>query len=137
MLVNDVSVEAHTIGLWDSIADSARKMRVESVGCLVVVNSGKVVGLISERDIALGCPVEGHNPWDCKVYKHMKIQSATVSPRMNTSMVTIAMMDHDTDCMPVVDNGKLVGVVMSEDIAAANERQFAYDSEVFSLAGAD
>lgn len=135
MLVGEILVEAQTVEMRETIADAAQKMRSTSVGCLIVLNSGEVVGVLTERNIALGCPVEGHISWECQVYQHMTIQSVTAHPRMDASSATIIMMDNETDCLPVLENGKLVGLVCTEDISASNDRQFAYESEMLSLSG--
>ena len=129
MLVDEIMTEAVQIDLRDSIAEAALKMRMAGVGCLVVVNDGVSIGIITERDVALGCPVDGHVPWDCQVFRHMTIQADTAYPSMDTSSATIIMMDNDSSYLPVVEEGSLRGLVSSEDISRATERESAYESE--------
>lgn len=126
MLVEDVMNEAETIGVSDTIADAAIKMRQAAVGCLVVLSEGAAVGLITERDVALGCPVDGHIPWECRVFRHMSIQTEHAEPGMDTESATILMMDTETDQLPVLEFGMICGIVSSEDISHATERESAY-----------
>ena len=127
MLVSDVMSEAATIELNDSIADAAQKMYETGAECLVVVNDGSVIGIITERDVALGCPVDGHIPWECHVFRHMTIQAKTAYLNMDTGTATIIMMDSESDCLPVVEDDQLVGIVHSEEISRETEREFAYE----------
>ncbi len=65
--------DAYSVGLDTSIADAALLMKSTGASCLVVTKNEKIEGIITDRDMALGCLVEGHISWKCPVYKHMAL----------------------------------------------------------------
>ena len=54
--------DIYSIGLEHSISFAVQKMRETNAECLVVVNGRVVTGVITGRDMALGCLVDGHDP---------------------------------------------------------------------------
>jgi CBS domain-containing protein len=112
-----------SISLEDDIATAAGMMRDTDSSELVVLSGTKIVGVISERDITRGCVVEGHTAWQCSVYRHMTIQDAVISPDTHIGNAAIMMIDGDLSFLPVAEDGRLLGLVSSNDIFQAVDRE--------------
>jgi signal-transduction protein with cAMP-binding, CBS, and nucleotidyltransferase domain len=117
--------EPHAVGVETSISDAAQLMKSTGASCLVVMRDNKVEGIITDRDMALGCLVDGHVSWKCQVYKHMTLQRQTVSPSLHFGDASIMMIDRDMDHLPVMEDGQLVGLISSGQLFQAIDREMA------------
>jgi CBS domain-containing protein len=116
MEVNDVTRRnVATIGPDESLGSAALKMRKASMGCLVVTRAEEVVGTITGRDVA-GCLSLGHTPSACLVSRHVGTPAIVAPPTMDIFDACRIMVDQGVQCLPVVDDGKLVGIVSLSDI---------------------
>lgn len=119
MMTNEVSV----VDLATSVADAARMMREQNTGCLIVAEEGALAGIITERDMVLGCLIDGHTSWKCEVYRHMTILTEAASPAMDIGEALLVMMEREVSHLPVVDGGgRIVGMLFAEDLARAIEQ---------------
>tara|TARA_Y100000031_G_scaffold25178_1_gene27021 strand:+ start:1493 stop:1891 length:399 start_codon:yes stop_codon:yes gene_type:complete len=114
--------DAYSVGLDTSIADAAQLIKRTGANCLVVTENDKIEGIITDRDMALGCLVDGHTSWKCSVYRHMTLQHLTTSPDVHFADASIMMIDRDLEHLPVVDDGELVGLLSSEELLGAVDR---------------
>jgi CBS domain-containing protein len=121
--VSDVMLtDVQVIGLETSVADAAQLMREANTGCLVIMEGGSLAGIITERDMVLGCLVDGHISWNCKVYRHMTILTEGAYPNMSIGDAAITMLDKEVNFLPVVEDGNVLGLVFVEDSYRAIER---------------
>lgn len=115
-----MSSTVRTVTAHDSVADAARIMRASDVGMLPVVDdpsSMHLVGVITDRDIAVRCVADGHEP-TCRVGTHMtSTKLATVGPDSGEDEVIAKMEVHQVRRLPVVEMERLVGVIAQADIA--------------------
>jgi CBS domain-containing protein len=105
----------------DSIRRAAELMREVSVGALPVVENVAtrvLVGIITDRDIAIRCTAEGHSP-TCQVGEHMtRMPLETVTPDVSVDVVIEKMERAQVRRIPVVDAGNvLVGMISQADLA--------------------
>lgn len=122
MNVSDVmSSDVHVIEMTDSVADAAQLMDKANTGCLVVVNEGALEGIITERDLVLGCLVEGHVSTRCKVTQHMNSVTESAHPYMDMGNAAIMMLDDEISFLPVIEGNQVVGLVFAEDVSRAIE----------------
>ncbi len=127
MITGDITTEnAPTIGLEDSIAVAARSMKSANSNLVVVLQDDKVVGILTERDIALGCPVEGHLSWQCEVFRHMTIQPDIIGRDADIIDAAILMIEKGLDYLPVVSGNEVVGALTSNDVFEARETEASY-----------
>ena len=102
------------------VADVARIMLEENTGCVAVTDGDSLAGMITERDMVLGCLIDGHVSWNCEAFRHMTILEHAGTPEMDVGDALLSMMDMEVSCMPVVaQNGRLIGMVHSEDLTRA------------------
>jgi CBS domain-containing protein len=102
----------------DSVSDAARIMRDLGVGALPIRGEdGSLCGMITDRDIAVGCVAEGRDPEEMTVGQLARDQVWTVGADETVSSALRAMTLHGVRRLPVVDGMNLVGVLSQADIA--------------------
>lgn len=105
----------------DPVWKAAEIMRYEDIGGVPVVSdkvTSRLVGLITDRDIAVRCNARRHGP-GCLVLVHMTPQPLhTVHPDSDVNEVVGKMEAAEVRRIPVVDDrGNLVGIVAERDLA--------------------
>jgi len=110
--------EVITISPKDSIAQAAKLMSSNRVGCLVVIQDKTPIGIITERDILTKVVGLDLKPSKVLVGEVMSSPPVTVNPDTSVSEAARLMRKHDIRRLPVVNEGKLVGIVTASDLAS-------------------
>lgn len=119
--VKDVmSKNVKTISPSMSMAEAAKLMKKNRIGSLVVVEGSKPVGIITERDLAYKIIAEERGV-DTKVREAMTKDLKTIAPEKSIKEAAKLMAAHVIRRLPVVEGGKLVGLVSIEDIMRAEK----------------
>jgi CBS-domain-containing membrane protein len=114
---NIMTSKVTSTGPDDSIAHAARLMADEDVGVLPVVDGGKVVGIVTDRDIAVRGVAEG-TPVQALVGRIMSRDVITCSPEDELEDVLEIMSNEQVRRLPVCESeGKLVGIFALADAA--------------------
>ena len=101
----------------DSIGHAARQMAEQDVGALPIVDGGRVIGMVTDRDIAVR-GVAGRTPAEAPVRQIMTEDVTTCSPDDNLESALELMSNEQVRRLPVCDpDGKLVGIVTLADAA--------------------
>ncbi|MFH7818830.1 CBS domain-containing protein [Neobacillus thermocopriae] len=108
--------DVESCSLLDNVYEVAVKMKELNVGAIPIVDQDRLVGMITDRDIVIRCIAEKH-PASSKVQDIMSDQLITVSPDTTTREAAKLMAKHQIRRLPVVENGKLVGIVSLGDFA--------------------
>ena len=104
----------------DTVTETARLMQCHRVGSLIVVDSGgDVVGIITERDVIVGCIARDKAPDDVLVADIMTKDVVSACPGTSISVADELMATHGIRHLPVVDKGKAVGMISARDVIAA------------------
>ncbi|MFW6194995.1 MAG: cyclic nucleotide-binding/CBS domain-containing protein [Chloroflexota bacterium] len=112
-----------TIGAHQDIHVAAGRMREWNIGSLVVVTSqDEVDGIITPWDLAIGCMGAGHDPRECLVYHHMSSPAHTARPDTDTLEAAHIMAERRITRLPIVEHGKLVGIVTFSNLSRAMNR---------------
>jgi CBS domain-containing protein len=98
-----------------SIREAAQTMRDRGVSSLLVVRDGRLVGIVTDRDLRNRVLAEGRDPGDT-VSTVMTVDPVTSSPDDLAFEVLMEMVARNIHHVPVVDNGHLLGVVTSTDL---------------------
>src|SRR5256885_15178958 len=107
-----------TIDADKSVAYAAKMMRKEDVGLTPIVEGDKLVGMLTDRDIAIRVVAEGRDPGQVKVRDVASKQVVTIDPQQDLDEALRIMAKHQVRRLPVVEeDGKLVGVVAQADVA--------------------
>jgi len=113
----------------DMVSDVAQLMKDEDIGPVLIVddsNDGKrLVGIVTDRDLAIKVVGEGHDPQNTRVEDVMTESLVTVRASDDVQSAMQAMAQNQLRRIPVVDdNGQLVGIISQADVATRlNEPQ--------------
>ncbi|WLR53611.1 CBS domain-containing protein [Mesobacillus subterraneus] len=108
--------DVETCTLLDNVFEVAVKMKEWNVGSIPIVDNGKLVGMITDRDIVIRGIAEKHPP-SSKVETVMSGHLVTATPGMSTKDATRLMAEHQIRRLPIVEGDKLVGIVALGDFA--------------------
>ena len=101
----------------ESAVSVARRMRDQRVGSVVIVDSaGTPVAMVTDRDLTVRAFAEGADP-DSPVGEHASRPLVTGEPAMDLDEAAALMVQHRVRRLPVVDGGRLSGIVTLDDIA--------------------
>jgi CBS domain-containing protein len=107
-----------TIDADKSVAYAAKMMRDEDVGLAPIVEGDKLIGMLTDRDIAIRVVAEGRNPEQVTVREVASQQVVTIDPQQDLDEALRIMAKHQVRRLAVVEeDGKLVGVVAQADVA--------------------
>ncbi len=113
------------------LQEAVRKMNELKIGCLVVESRGEPVGIITERDI-LRLVENGRSPNDLMVKMIMSSSLEVIGEDQSIREAASLMQKDGIRRLPVVKDGKLVGIITSTDIIrAANEGMLAEKSLIY------
>jgi CBS domain-containing protein len=100
------------------VSYAAKMMRDENVGLAPIVDGDKLVGMVTDRDIAVRVVAEGKDPETTKVMDIASRELITIDPQQDLDEALHLMARHQVRRLPVVEeDGKLVGVVAQADVA--------------------
>jgi CBS domain-containing protein len=100
------------------VAYAAKMMRDEDVGMAPIVEGDRLVGVLTDRDIAVRVVAEGRNPEQVKVTEVASSDLVTLDPQQDLDEALRLMARHQVRRLPVVEeDGRLVGVVAQADVA--------------------
>jgi len=115
--------EPRSIGASASVVEAARLMREGHIGSLPVTEDERLVGMITDRDITTRVVAESAAPETTSVGDVYSRDLISVEPDHDLDEALELMARHQVRRLPVVENGRLVGVVAQADIALKdNER---------------
>ena len=113
--VKDImSRDVKTIGARATVLDAAKAMAKWKIGALVIVEGGSPVGIVTEGDISRTV-AEGSEPGRAPVAVG-KRQLVSVSPGERVEVAAKKMAEAGVKKLPVMEDGKLVGIVTQTDI---------------------
>ena len=100
-----------------SVRQIAELMRERNVGSVVLVEEdGTLAGFVTDRDLALGALTDGRDPGD-PVAAHASSPVVTAAPEMDVEQAAELMVRHGIRRLPVLDGGRLSGIVTLDDLA--------------------
>ena len=109
--------DPRTVEIGDSLIDAAREMREGDIGNVIVTDGGRVAGILTDRDIVVRAIAEGREPQSTRVGDVYSSGPRTVEPGESVEVAAQAMGENSIRRLPVVRDGKLVGVLSLGDLA--------------------
>jgi CBS domain-containing protein len=110
--------DPRTIDAEKPVAYAAKMMRDEDVGLAPIVEGDKLIGMLTDRDIAIRVVAEGKDPNQVTVREVASKQVVTIDPQQDLDEALRIMAKHQVRRLPVVEeDGRLVGVVAQADVA--------------------
>jgi CBS domain-containing protein len=122
--VRDAMTEnPRSIGASASVVEAARLMRDQHIGSLPITDDERLVGMITDRDIATRVVAEAADPETTMVGDVHSRDIISVEPDKDLEEALQLMARHQVRRLPVVENGRLVGIVAQADIALKENEQ--------------
>ena len=118
-LLESKAPEVFAIGPEQPVLDAIKLMAEKRIGALLVIQSGRLVGIISERDYARKVVLQGRASSDTPVRDIMTSQLVTVGPTDTTDHCMQLVTDKRIRHLPVVDGDAVLGVVSIGDLVKA------------------
>jgi len=105
-----------------SVADAARKMREEDIGAVVIEDERGAVCLVTDRDIAIRVVAESLDPKQTRLGDVCSRDIISASPDDDADRAVEMMRQRAIRRIPVVDAGRVVGIVSLGDLARNRDR---------------
>jgi CBS domain-containing protein len=118
MTSNPTTIETAT-----SAREAAQLMKTKDVGSLPIVEDGKLIGVVTDRDLTTRVLAEGKDT-QTQVGQIASKDVVTVDPQQSLEEAARLMAEHQIRRIPVVEeDGKLVGILAQADVAEAGHDQ--------------
>jgi CBS domain-containing protein len=118
-LLDSKGTAVYSIGPDNPVLDAIKTMAERRVGALLVMNGAELVGIVSERDYARKVILLGRSSGDTPVSQIMSSPVHTVTPKKSVEDCMRLMTQHRVRHLPVVEGGRVVGVISIGDLVKA------------------
>jgi len=127
----------HSVAPATSVFDAVRLMAEKNIGALLVVEDTKIVGICTERDYVRKFPVRGMSSNETRVRDIMATKVMYVRPDQTNEECMALMTNNRFRHLPVMDNGKLVGLISIGDLVndIISEQKFTINQLVHYITG--
>ncbi len=103
----------------DPVLEAIRQMADRHVGALLVMKGGELQGIVSERDYARKVILHGRSSAETPVWQIMSSPVTTVTPQATVQQCMQLMTDQRIRHLPVVDSGRVIGMISIGDLVKA------------------
>jgi len=115
--LKDIMVgEVVTIEANATVRKAVRLMNNREIGCLIVLQDGKPAGIVTERDMMKRVLVASRDPRAAEVGEIMSKPLLSMEPKKEIEDAVKLMFKHKIKKLPVIENGRLVGLVTLTDL---------------------
>lgn len=105
------------------VAEAAKLMRDRDTGDVLVTDDGKVLGIVTDRDVAIRAAASGDDPRAEPVRKYMSKHLVMGHPNWDIDRVAKTMSKHQIRRLPIVENGMLLGIISLGDVALRDKHK--------------
>src|SRR3954470_18338825 len=103
--------EVETITGGASVRDAVSRLGEKRIGALPVVEDGRIVGIVSERDVIYCLRDHGRDALDLRISQVMSSPALTVDSQTNVMSALALITERRIRHLPVVENGEIRGIV--------------------------
>jgi CBS domain-containing protein len=107
-----------------TVAAASRLMKEKRVGAILVVEAGRLAGIFTERDALFRVIAEGRSPDETKLAEVMTVNPRTIAPDRPFGHALHLMYEGEFRHVPVVENGRPLGMVSARDALGPDLKQF-------------
>ena len=111
----------YTVVPEQTVLSAAQYMKANNIGAVIVMRDGTLSGILSERDLLIKVTGPGVDPRDLSVSKIMSPSVTIVSPDESWDDCLVKMGTAHCRHLPVVDEGRLIGMISLRDILGVDE----------------
>ncbi|MBB1509801.1 CBS domain-containing protein [Tessaracoccus sp. Y36] len=101
----------------DTLVDAAKQLAQHDVGSMPVLENGRLVGVLTDRDIVVNGIAKGVDPASCSVRDVATRDVVCVDVDDDASVVAKVLADNQIRRVPVLDGDEVVGIVAQADVA--------------------
>ena len=124
--VNEVMThDPRTVDAGDTLAEAARVMREGDVGPVLVLDEGRVTGILTDRDIVVRAVADGRDPQSTTVREAYSSDLVSLTPDQDLDDAVRLMREHDVRRAPVVQDGRPAGILSLGDLAVERDSDSA------------
>ena len=110
-----------------TVASASRLMKQRRVGAILVLDKGRLAGIFTERDAVFRVIAEGRSPEATTLAEVMTPNPRTIGPDRPFGHALHLMYEGEFRHVPVVENGRPIGIVSTRDALGPDLRQFISD----------
>lgn len=107
----------------DTVAHVASMMRDRDIGDVLIVEDGKLSGIVTDRDLAVGALTDGIDPQHTPISRFMSLKVITGRPDWSMNKIARTMAHYQIRRLPIVQDDQLVGIISLADIARHENRK--------------
>ncbi len=107
------------------VTDVAATMRDRNIGSVVVLQDGKLHGIVTDRDLALQALTGKDDPFQAPINKYMSAPVITGEADWSLERVSDVMAKHQIRRLPIVEDGQLTGIISLGDVALHADKKQA------------
>jgi CBS domain-containing protein len=107
-----------------TVTAAARLMKEHRIGAILVIQEGRLAGIFTERDALFRVIAEGRNPAKTRVAEVMTANPRTIAPDRPFGHALHLMYEGEFRHVPVVENGRPIGIVSARDALGPDLQQF-------------
>jgi CBS domain-containing protein len=137
ILKSKADPSVHTVGPAASVFEAVQAMAQKNIGALLVIDAGRVVGIVTERDYARKIVLLDRSSKATPVRDIMSTRVMYVRPQHTSGECMALMTENRLRHLPVLDGDKLVGVVSIGDLVKdiISEQQFTIEQLEHYISG--
>ena len=107
-----------------TVAAASRLMKTRRIGAILVLDNGRLAGIFTERDALFRVIAEGRSPEATRLGEVMTVNPRTIAPDRPFGHALHLMYEGEFRHVPVVENGRPLGMVSARDALGPDLKQF-------------
>ena len=119
-----------TIDINETANNAANQMKENDISFLVIIENGKPVGVVSERDFVQKLCINNQNSSDVKISDIMSYKFRWVNPTTKIEYAIQKMLNNNIRRLLILDDEKLVGVITQTDLASYLREKLMIDGTI-------
>ncbi len=112
-----------------TVSKAAKLMAERKVGAVMVIDEQRLVGIFTERDAVFRVIARGLDSQTTRLADVMTTAPKTVAPDKSFGYALLTMHENGFRHLPVIENGRLIGVVSARDALDPDLEEFVYESK--------
>ncbi|MGA2691801.1 MAG: CBS domain-containing protein [Opitutaceae bacterium] len=116
-LIERKGSDVHAVASTITIAEAVAEMNKRRIGCIVVIDAGRIAGIFTERDVLLRVVGEDVNPKTTRVSEVMTKNVISITSDTTVEQTMVIFAEKKCRHLPVIDEGQLKGLVSIGDIS--------------------
>jgi CBS domain-containing protein len=112
-----------------TVSQAAKLMAKKNVGAIMVVESERLIGIFTERDVLVRVIAQGRDAEATRLAEVMTKQPQTVEPDKSYGSALLMMFENGYRHVPVVEGGKVIGIVSSRNALDPDLEEFVAEAQ--------